>query len=241
MKQTVEKIPNFEFTEMVDGEWKKISTDSIFKGRRVAVFSLPGAFTPTCTTSHLPRYDELYPELIKAGLDDVYCLSVNDTFVMKSWFKDLGIKNVNYLSDGTGKFTEGLGMLVNKDDLGFGMRSWRYSMIINDGKIEKMFIEPDKPGDPFEVSDADTLLNYVNPEAEKPQSHVLITRSGCPFCSQAKAFLDERNINYHSITKDDHGVNAVVLRGITGNSTYPQLIIEGNVIGGLDNIVEYFK
>lgn len=146
-------------------EWKDLSTDEIFKGKRVVVFSLPGAFTPTCSTSHLPRYEELYDEFKSLGVDSVVCLSVNDAFVMYQWGKAQGAKNVFLLPDGNGEFSRKMGMLVDKSNLGFGMRSWRYSMVVNDGEIEKMFVEPDFadncPTDPFEVSDADTMLKYL--------------------------------------------------------------------------------
>jgi len=146
-------------------EWKDLSTDDIFKGKKVVVFSLPGAFTPTCSTSHLPRYEELYDEFKSLGVDQIICVSVNDAFVMYKWGQDQGAKNVFLLPDGSGEFTRKMGMLVNKDNLGFGMRSWRYSMVVDDGDIKKMFIEPgfsdNCPTDPFEVSDADTMLNYL--------------------------------------------------------------------------------
>lgn len=146
-------------------EWKDLSTEEIFKGKKVVVFSLPGAFTPTCSTSHLPRYEELFDEFKAQGVDQIICLSVNDAFVMFQWGKSQGAENVFLLPDGSGEFTRKMGMLVNKDNLGFGMRSWRYSMLVDDGAIKKMFVEPgfedNCPTDPFEVSDADTMLNYL--------------------------------------------------------------------------------
>ncbi len=146
-------------------EWKDVTTDDIFKGKKVVVFSLPGAYTPTCSTSHLPRYEELYDEFKALGVDSVVCVSVNDAFVMYNWGKAQNAKNVFLLPDGSGEFTRKMGMLVNKDNLGFGMRSWRYSMVVDDGEIEKMFVEPgfsdNCPTDPFEVSDADTMLEYL--------------------------------------------------------------------------------
>lgn len=146
-------------------EWKDLTSADIFAGKKVVVFSLPGAFTPTCSTSHLPRYEELYAEFEALGVDAVVCISVNDAFVMYQWGLQQGAKNVFLLPDGSGEFTRKMGMLVSKDNLGFGMRSWRYSMFVNDGTIEKMFIEDgfddNCPTDPFEVSDADTMLNYL--------------------------------------------------------------------------------
>ncbi|NQV47827.1 MAG: peroxiredoxin [Rhodospirillaceae bacterium] len=167
-------VPNVTFktrvrNDAIEGdnpfEWKDLTSDEIFKGKRVIVFSLPGAFTPTCSTSHLPRYEELYGEFQAEGVDAVICLSVNDAFVMYQWGKSQNAKNVFLLPDGSGEFTRKMGMLVNKDNLGFGMRSWRYSMLVEDGEITKMYVEDgfsdNCPSDPFEVSDADTMLGYL--------------------------------------------------------------------------------
>ena len=146
-------------------EWKDLTSDEIFAGKRVVLFSLPGAFTPTCSTSHLPRYEALYDEFKSLGVDAVVCISVNDAFVMFQWGKSQNAKNVFLLPDGNGEFTRKMGMLVDKSNLGFGMRSWRYSMFVVDGEIEEMFVEPDFadncPTDPFEVSGADTMLAYL--------------------------------------------------------------------------------
>jgi thioredoxin-dependent peroxiredoxin len=146
-------------------EWKDLTSDEIFKGKKVVLFSLPGAFTPTCSTSHLPRYEELYDEFKSLGVDAVVCLSVNDAFVMFQWGKAQGAKNVFLLPDGNGEFTRKMGMLVDKSNLGFGMRSWRYSMFVDNGEVVKVFAEPgysdNCPTDPFEVSDADTMLTWL--------------------------------------------------------------------------------
>ncbi len=146
-------------------EWQDLSTDDIFKGKNIVLFSLPGAFTPTCSTSHLPRYEELYEEFKSQGVDQVICLSVNDAFVMYQWGLSQNAKNVFLLPDGNGEFTRKMGMLVEKSNLGFGMRSWRYSMHVVDGEIKKIFVEEgfsdNFDSDPFEVSDADTMLDYL--------------------------------------------------------------------------------
>lgn len=146
-------------------EWKDVTTDDLFKGKKVVVFALPGAFTPTCSTTHLPGYEAQYEAFKAQGVDAVICLSVNDAFVMYKWGVDQGRKNVFLLPDGSGEFTRKMGMLVDKSNLGFGMRSWRYSMLVDDLKIEKMFVEEDFsdncPTDPFVVSDADTMLAYL--------------------------------------------------------------------------------
>lgn len=167
-------VPNVTFKTRVRNEalggpnpfeWKDLTTDEIFKGKTVVLFALPGAFTPTCSSTHLPGYEAAYDDLKAAGVDEVICLSVNDAFVMYKWGKDLGAKNIFLLPDGNGEFTRKMGMLVKKDNLGFGDRSWRYSMLVKDGKIEKMFIESgfedNCKTDPFEVSDAQTMLDYV--------------------------------------------------------------------------------
>jgi len=146
-------------------EWKDLTTEEIFKGRKVVVFSLPGAFTPTCSSTHLPGYEAIADEFQALGIDDIYVLSVNDTFVMNAWIKDQGAKYVKPIPDGNAELTRKLGMLVKKENLGFGMRSWRYSMYVEDGMIKKVFAEAgfgdNVDGDPFEVSDAGTMLDYL--------------------------------------------------------------------------------
>jgi peroxiredoxin len=173
----LDRVPDVVFKTRVRDEsvpgpnpyrWQDRTTQEIFGGKRVVLFALPGAFTPTCSSNHLPRYEELYDEFKSHGVDEVICLSVNDAFVMFQWGKQQGAKNVFLLPDGNGEFTRKMGMLVDKSNLGFGMRSWRYSMLVDDGKIEKIFVESDFgdncPIDPFEVSDADTMLAYLKGE-----------------------------------------------------------------------------
>jgi len=173
----VNKVPEVTFKtrvrdESVEGEnpyrWEDKASQEIFAGKKVVVFSLPGAFTPTCSSNHLPRYDELFEEFKAQGVDEIICVSVNDAFVMFKWGKEIGNQNITLLPDGNGEFTRKMGMLVDKSNLGFGMRSWRYSMLVDDGKIEKHFVEAgfaDNAGsDPFEVSDADTMLAYLKGE-----------------------------------------------------------------------------
>ena len=149
--------------------WVDLSTNEMFKGKKVVLFSLPGAFTPTCSSQHLPGYEAKYDEFKKFGIDEVYCLSVNDAFVMNAWQEDQKVNKVKLIPDGTGDFTRAMGMLVKKNNLGFGERSWRYSMYVEDGEVKKMFVEPgfsdDCPDDPFEVSDAETMLDYLKSRA----------------------------------------------------------------------------
>ena len=175
---TPESVPSVVFKTRVRDEsvpgpnpyrWEDETSEQIFGGKKVVVFSLPGAFTPTCSSNHLPRYEELFDEFKAQGVDEIICLSVNDAFVMFQWGKQIGADKVSLLPDGNGEFTRKMGMLVDKANLGFGMRSWRYSMLVDDGKIEKVFAEPEFadncPTDPFEVSDADTMLAYLKGES----------------------------------------------------------------------------
>ncbi len=145
--------------------WQDVSTGDLFVGKKVVLFALPGAFTPTCSTTHLPEYEAAYDELKALGVDEVYCLSVNDAFVMFQWGKAQQVSKVKLLPDGSGDFTRAMGMLVKKDNLGFGERSWRYSFYAEDGVIKKAFIEDgfgdNCPNDPFLVSDAATMVAYL--------------------------------------------------------------------------------
>lgn len=148
------------------GEWKEVDTTEIFDNKKVVVFALPGAFTPTCSGRQLPAYEENYDQIKTLGIDEIYCLSVNDSFVMNAWARDLKIEKVKMIPDGEGVFTQGMGMLVNKPKQGFGMRSWRYSMLVDNGEVVKIFEEPGKnnssdDNDPFEVSDVDTMIKYL--------------------------------------------------------------------------------
>ena len=173
------QVPNVAFTNRFS--WQFQTTKDIFGGKRVVLFALSGAFTPTCSSNHLPRYEELYFQIRAQGIDQIICLSVNDPFVMYEWGKQQNIKNVVLLPDGTGEFTRKMGMLVNKDNVGFGWRSWRYSMVVNDCKIEKIFVEPgledNSQVDPFEVSDANTMLNYLNSIRYIPQIKTLSSQT----------------------------------------------------------------
>ena len=150
----------------VGGAWKDVSTDDLFKDRKVVLFGLPGAFTPTCSSEQLPTYAQDYDQFKSLGIDEVYCISVNDAFVMNAWARDLGIKNVKMIPDGDGAFTRSLGMLINKPLQGFGMRSWRYSALIDNKEIVQFNEEPGMNNlslddDPYTVSDPNTMLKYL--------------------------------------------------------------------------------
>lgn len=234
------KVPSVVFKTRQNNEFVDVSSDDIFSNKTVVVFSLPGAFTPTCSSTHLPRFNELAGVFQDNGVDEIVCLSVNDAFVMDAWKENQEADNITLIPDGNGEFTDGMGMLVDKSDLGFGKRSWRYSMLVKDGIVEKMFIEPEVPGDPFEVSDADTMLDYINPNAEKPAAVSILTKPGCPFCIEAKDLLQAQGIAYEEISVG-HDANLRSVRAITGQETVPQVFIDGKHIGGSEALKEYFK
>ena len=167
-------VPNVTFRtrvrdESVEGpnpfRWENKTTDDYFKGKRVVLFGLPGAFTPTCSTYQVPQYETHFEQLNSMGIDEIYCVSVNDSFVMNAWVASSGVKKIKVIPDGNGEFTAGLGMLVKKTNLGFGMRSWRYAAIVNDGVIEKWFEEPgiqhNSEVDPYGESSALSIVTYL--------------------------------------------------------------------------------
>jgi len=233
-------VPDVTFRIRRNGEWATVTTDDIFKGKNVIVFSLPGAFTPTCSSTHLPRYNELAPAFRARGIDSIVCVSVNDPFVMEEWGKDQEAENVLLLPDGNAAFTEAMGMLVDKRDLNFGARSWRYSMLVRDKKIEKMFIEPQKPGDPFEVSDADTMLHYLDPQAKTPDQVAILSREGCPFCARAKKLLTEAGIDFVEVPLP-HTIRSKAVGAIARAQTVPQVFVNGELIGDSDALEAWLK
>ena len=231
-------VPQVTFQTRDTHQWVDVTTDEIFKDKTVVVFSLPGAFTPTCSSTHVPRYNQLASTFKKHGVDDVVCVSVNDAFVMNEWKKGQNADNVTFIPDGNGEFTDGMGMLVGKEDLGFGKRSWRYSMLVKNGVIEKMFIEEEVDGDPFDVSDADTMLNFIAPNAAKPSDVSIFTRPDCEYCIRAKAMLNEAGMEYEELVLNRDYTEAT-LRAVAGISSVPQIFIDGDYIGGSESLKEY--
>lgn len=224
------KIQNVNFQAIINGKLSHLKSDEIFKGKKVVVFALPGAFTPTCSSSHVPRFNKLAPLIKKQGIDEIVCVSVNDAFVMDAWQKDQDAENIRFVADGNGLFSEAVGMLVDKSDIGFGKRSWRYSMLVNDGSIEKMFIEAEVPGDPFEVSDADTMLGYLNAKATEKVNVTIFTKPGCPFCAKAKDQLREHGYLWEEVQLNKD-VTLRSVKNISGQSSVPQIYIDGKYIG----------
>lgn len=168
------KVPSVTFhtrvrDESVGGDnpyrWHTVTTEDLFEGKKVILFSLPGAFTPTCSTYQLPDFERLYDEFKAKGIEEVYCISVNDSFVMNQWAKQQELKNVKVIPDGSGEFTRKMGMLVSKDNLGFGKRSWRYAVVVDDMVITQEFVEPgfmdECPTDPYGESSPQNILENL--------------------------------------------------------------------------------
>jgi glutaredoxin-like protein len=238
--RTGQKVPSVIFRTRRTHEWVDVNSDEVFNNKTVVVFALPGAFTPTCSSTHVPRYNQLTPVLKQHGVDEVICISVNDAFVMNQWQQEQNAHNLTFMPDGNGDFSRGMGMLVEKNDLGFGERSWRYSMLVKNGVIEKMFIEDNVPGDPFEVSDADTMLAHIAPNASKPLDVTVFTREGCEYCARAKGMLNDAGISYEELVLN-RDFREATLRAISKTASVPQIFINGEHIGGSDELQSYLK
>lgn len=234
------RVPDATFRTREGHEWVNRTSSELFDGKTVVVFSLPGAFTPTCSSSHVPRYNQLADTFAKHGVDEIICISVNDAFVMNEWQEAQKAFNIRFLPDGNGEFTSKMGLLVDKDDLGFGKRSWRYSMLVRDGKIEKLFVEPEKPGDPYEVSDADTMLDYLAPNADKPHDVTILSRKGCPFCAEAKARLRDAGIDFEELLLNRDYTDRT-LRAVARATTFPQVFVDGELIGGAEELEKWLS
>jgi peroxiredoxin/glutaredoxin len=229
-----------ELAELRDGQVRQVSSAELFGGRRVVLFALPGAFTPTCSTAHVPGYVARLKDLHDAGIDDVVCLSVNDPFVMEAWQRSEKADGVRFIADPYAEFTTAMGMSVDHRDASLGTRSWRYSMLVDDGRIEKMFIEPDVPGDPFEVSDADTMFRYLRPNQRTVGPAFMLARHGCPHCARAKELLKSRGIAFEAIHLGEE-LTMQGVRAASGAATVPQIFLGGTLVGGADQLSDYLS
>lgn len=233
-------VPDIELAEMKDGKARRVSSTELFAGRRVIVFALPGAFTPTCSTAHVPGYVALLKEFEAAGIDDVICLSVNDPFVMEAWQRSEKAEGIHFVADPFAEFTRAMNMDIDHHDAMLGTRSWRYSMLVNDGRIEKMFIEPDVPGDPFEVSDADTMFQFLQPGRKAIGPVLMLARHGCSYCAKAKSLLQEHAIAFEAVhVGDDLTMQGV--KAASGTAKVPQIFIAGKLIGGADQLAQFLQ
>lgn len=234
------RVPNVELAELRDGNVRRIGSSELFGKRRVVVFALPGAFTPTCSTAHVPGYVARLNDFHQAGIDDVVCLSVNDPYVMEAWQRSEKAQGVRFVADPYGEFTQAMGMSIDHRDASLGVRSWRYSMFVNDGVIETMFIEPDVAGDPFEVSDADTMFKHLRPDQKTVDAVFMLARHGCPHCERAKELLRREGMSFEAVHLGDE----LTMRGVkaaSGAATVPQVFIGGKRIGGADQLAEYLS
>jgi len=226
-------VPEVDFEVLEHGQLEKLPGAELFSGQTVVVFALPGAFTPTCSNRHVPRFQELADALHDEGVDEIVCLAVNDPWVMAAWSADQHCPDIRFIPDAGGEFTRELGMLVDLPHL--GMRSRRYSLLARHGAIEKAFVEPDEPGDPYMVSDADTMLAWLNPRCPALHPVAVFTRPGCPFCERALALLRERDLPFQVIeVGEDISMDAV--KAVSGRATVPQIYVGGRHVGGAEDL-----
>lgn len=232
------RVPDVPLAEMIDGEVRAVSSAALLSRGRVILFALPGAFTPTCSTAHVPGYVSLLNEFKSADVADVICLSVNDPYVMQAWQESERAQGIHFVADPFAEFTSAMGMSVDHRKSLLGTRSWRYSMLVADGTIEKMFIEPDEGDDPFKVSDAETMLEYLRPGRERLGPVLMLARHGCPYCQRAKALLTERGIRFEAMHLGDE-LTMQGVKAASGGGTVPQIFVGGKLIGGSDQLVRF--
>lgn len=230
------RIPDVRVKVRRNGEWQEVGTEELFAEHKVVVFSLPGAFTPTCSTAHVPRFNELAPVFRQHGIDDILCVAVNDPYVMEAWQREQHADRITFVADGNGDFTRAMGMLVDKREDCLGERSWRYAMLVENGTITKGYVEPDEPGDPYTVSDADTVLRDLVPIQDVPPDIFMLTKPGCQHCAKARRMLDERGLEYESVDATPR-----MLRAVSDQPTTPQVFVDGRHLGGSDDLERWLR
>jgi peroxiredoxin/glutaredoxin len=230
------RVPHCVFRMRWGGSMADVATDDLFDGKRVVVFGLPGAFTPTCSSAHVPRFVELAPFLRRNGIDDVICIAVNDAHVMEAWQRDQKADAITFVPDGNGDFHRALGLLADKRREGMALRARRYAMIVDDGTIETALVEPDEPGDPYDVSSADQVCEVLGLGASRPDDIVVFTRPECGWSEKARRLLDRAGIPYESVDLHPRGVRAV-----SGVSTTPQVFVAGERIGGYEALEQWVE
>ena len=231
------RVPHCVFRMRRGGRMADVSSDDLFEGKRVVLFGLPGAFTPTCSSAHVPRFVELAPFLRQHGIADVLCIAVNDAHVMEAWQRDQKADLVTFVPDGNGDFHRGLGLLVDKRATGMAQRARRYAMVVNDGVIETALIERDDPeGDPYDISSADEVCKVLGLGGERPQDIVIFTRPDCAWSERARALLDRKGLPYEAVDLHPRGVRAV-----SGATTTPQAFAGGQLIGGYEDLERWVE
>jgi glutathione-dependent peroxiredoxin len=231
-------VPDVQLADMANGEVRAVNSAALLGHGRQVLFALPGAFTPTCSTAHVPGYVSLLNELKSADIDDVICLSVNDPYVMQAWQESEKAQGIHFVADPFAEFTTAMGMSVDHRESLLGTRSWRYSMLVEDGTIEKMFIEPEEGDDPFKVSDAETMLGYLRPGLRSLGPVLMLARHGCPYCQRAKALLAERGIRFDAVHLGDE-LTMQGVKAVSGGTTVPQVFVGGELIGGSDQLAAF--
>ena len=235
-----ERVPDADLAQMTEGGVRRVASRELFADRRVIVFALPGAFTPTCSTAHVPGYVALLAEFKAAGIAEVICLAVNDPYVMQAWQQSEKALGIRFVADPFGEFTAAMGMTVDHRNSLLGTRSWRYSMLVEDGTIRKMFVEPEEGDDPFKVSDAQTMLRYLEPNRKTLGPVLVLARHGCPYCQRAKALLSERRIPFDAVHLGEE-LTMQGVKAISGGTTVPQVFVNGRLIGGADQLVSFLE
>ena len=220
---------------LADPPHEKIGSRAFVGSGRVALIGLPGAFTPTCTGLHVPRFEELADELAQAGVSRILCTAVNDAFVMDAWRHSLRTTRIEYAGDGNGDLHRALGLLRDMRDEGMGERARRYTMLVRDGTIEKAWVEADEAGDPFAVTTADVMLHHLRPDAH-PLDVMVFTRPNCGWSRRALQALDAAHIPYRTAEVGPRG-----LRGVAGRQTTPQVFVDGEHIGGCEDLEAWLR
>ena len=236
----MERVPEATFSVLENGQVAQLATSDIFKGKTIVAFAVPGAFTPTCSTQHLPRFEELAPAFRRLGVHDVCCIAVNDPYVLAYWAEQQRSREVRMLADPTGAFTRALGMMSDRQAEVLGPRSRRYALVVEDGRIERMFAEPDEDGDPFTVSDADTVYRYVAGAERAPSRIAIVTKAHCPHSAKAKGLLDERGLRYCEVELADADCGRF-LSATSGTASAPRVFINGTCIGGCEDLQRFLQ
>ena len=234
------RVPDVAFRVRRNGDWATVTTDDIFARKNVVVFSLPGAFTPTCSSTHLPRFNELAPVFKAQGIDAIVCISVNDPFVMDEWGKDQEAANVVLLPDGNGEFTEKMGMLVDKSDLDFGKRSWRYSMLVRNRRSRRCSSSRRSRAIRSRCRTPTRCSTTSIRMRRKPDQVAILTREGCSFCAKAKQRLDRRRLRLRRDSAAAHDPHQGRRRD-RRRGTVPQVFINGELIGGSAELEAYLR
>lgn len=228
------RLPHCVFRMRWGGAMADVSSGDLFDGKHVVLFGVPGAFTPTCSSAHVPRFVELAPFLLRNGVDEVVCASVNDAYVLDAWQHDQHAELLTFLPDGNGEFHRALDLLVDKRDEGMALRARRYAMIVDDGTIRTALVEPDVPGDPYGVSSADQVCAALGLAEATPMDIALFTRPGCGWSEKARRLLDRHGLPYEAADLHPRGI-----RALSGTTSTPQIFVAGRHLGGCEDLEQW--